>query len=266
MSVDQDVCRYAPVPAVPSYAVHLRTTGTDGDDMMVTDDATRFYRGEAGESYHQAVHGTAIENEELYELKAELARRRYFTGLSADAKVFEFGVGTGMTVAHLDAAEVVGWDLSEAARTIARAHGVKVVDELADVPDDHFDVVACRHVLEHVPDPSSTLRRLASKVAADGRVLLILPVETGRLRPRHLPPSDADHHLYGWRLHHIRNLAESVGLEIVDFTYEWYSMQRLLGWVRRWLGFAVYDRAVTVAGHFRRQSEMVLWLRRRPSG
>ncbi len=228
--------------------------------------AAERYRGERGAEYHRRVHGQQLASDAVYRAKAELARHRYFRHLPPAARVFEYGVGTGHNLAALDAAERSGWDLSETARAASRARGIHVFELLDEVPDGRYDVVVCRHTLEHVPEPAATLTLLAGKLAPGGRLLVVLPVERGRLHQRRLPDDDVHQHLYAWRLGHLTNLLAVCGLEVTAVDYQWYSMQRLLAWMPRRLGIRAYHLAVTAAGFFRRQSEMVVWAERDPHG
>ena len=219
---------------------------------------TDYYEGESGEAYQLAVHGQEIQSPAVHRAKALLARRRYFNGLSPSARVFEFGTGAGFNLRFVEASEVAGYDISETARRLTRDQGVHVYDSMSDVPNSHFDLVLCRHVLEHVPDPVAILESVASKIAPDGSLLLILPVEHGRRHQRMIKSDDVNQHLYSWKLQHASNLLGLCGMEVQEFEYRWYSGQRLLGWVLRLFGIRAFDAAVTMAGILRRQSEMVI--------
>lgn len=75
---------------------------------------------------------------------------------------------------------MTGIDLSDKALSVARLHllesGQKVdyrkisAEELAAGMPDAFDIVTCLEMLEHVPDPASTVRACARLVRPGGRV------------------------------------------------------------------------------------------------
>jgi 3-demethylubiquinone-9 3-methyltransferase (EC 2.1.1.64) len=79
-------------------------------------------------------------------------------------------------------ADVTGIDLSERALSVARLHlfesGHKVdyrlisAEALADEAPASFDVVTCMEMLEHVPDPASTVAACARLVKPGGHVFL----------------------------------------------------------------------------------------------
>jgi 2-polyprenyl-6-hydroxyphenyl methylase/3-demethylubiquinone-9 3-methyltransferase len=97
-------------------------------------------------------------------------------------KVLDVGCGGGLLTESLArlGAVVSGIDLSEQALTVARLHlkesGLKVgyervsAEDYASMHAATFDVVTCMELLEHVPDPSSTVRACARLVRPGGAV------------------------------------------------------------------------------------------------
>jgi 2-polyprenyl-6-hydroxyphenyl methylase/3-demethylubiquinone-9 3-methyltransferase len=77
-------------------------------------------------------------------------------------------------------ASVTGIDLSEKGLSVARLHlfesGHSIdyrlisAEAFADERPDHFDVVTCMEMLEHVPDPASTIAACARLVKPGGHV------------------------------------------------------------------------------------------------
>jgi len=97
-------------------------------------------------------------------------------------KVLDVGCGGGILAESMATrgALVTGIDLSDKALSVARLHllesGQKVdyrkisAEELAAGMPDAFDIVTCLEMLEHVPDPASTVRACARLVRPGGRV------------------------------------------------------------------------------------------------
>ena len=97
-------------------------------------------------------------------------------------KVLDVGCGGGILAESMATrgALVTGIDLSDKALSVARLHllesGRKVdyrkisAEELAAGMPDAFDIVTCLEMLEHVPDPASTVRACARLVRPGGRV------------------------------------------------------------------------------------------------
>lgn len=96
--------------------------------------------------------------------------------------VLDIGCGGGILTESMAAlgAQVTGIDLGDKALKVARLHllesGKQVnyrkiaVEELAAELPGHYDVVTCMELLEHVPDPSSTVRACAQLVKPGGHV------------------------------------------------------------------------------------------------
>ena len=97
-------------------------------------------------------------------------------------RVLDVGCGGGLLSEGMAGlgAEVTGIDLSEKPLGVARLHllesGHKVdyrkisVEQLADEMPASFDVVTCLEMLEHVPNPSSTITACARLVKPGGQV------------------------------------------------------------------------------------------------
>jgi 2-polyprenyl-6-hydroxyphenyl methylase/3-demethylubiquinone-9 3-methyltransferase len=96
-------------------------------------------------------------------------------------RVLDVGCGGGLLSESMAAlgAEVTGIDLSDKPLGVARLHllesGQKVdyrkisVEALAEELPAHFDVVTCMEMLEHVPNPSSTITACARLVKPGGQ-------------------------------------------------------------------------------------------------
>ncbi|MDD5180752.1 MAG: bifunctional 2-polyprenyl-6-hydroxyphenol methylase/3-demethylubiquinol 3-O-methyltransferase UbiG [Gallionellaceae bacterium] len=96
--------------------------------------------------------------------------------------VLDVGCGGGILAEGMAAlgAHVTGIDLGDKALQVARLHllesGLKVdyrniaVESLAAEQPGHYDVVTCMELLEHVPDPGSTVRACAQLAKPGGHV------------------------------------------------------------------------------------------------
>lgn len=104
------------------------------------------------------------------------------SGGLAGKRVIDIGCGGGIlseSMARLGA-EVTGIDLADKPLKVAQLHaldaGISVdyqaiaAEDLAQMTPASFDVVTCMEMLEHVPDPASTVQACATLVKPGGRV------------------------------------------------------------------------------------------------
>ena len=100
---------------------------------------------------------------------------------ASPGRVLDVGCATGTFLAAL---RQVGWQVKGvefslyAADYARQRFGIDVVTgelEQANFPDKHFDLVTFWDVLEHVPDPKSSLIEAARITKGGGQLLLVLP-------------------------------------------------------------------------------------------
>jgi 2-polyprenyl-3-methyl-5-hydroxy-6-metoxy-1,4-benzoquinol methylase len=96
-------------------------------------------------------------------------------------RLLEVGCGNGE---YLKRMEDLGWDVqgvepdTEAARIARDQHGVPVTAgrlEEADIPDNSLDAIIIQHVLEHVPNPLTLLRRCLCLLKPGGQLIILTP-------------------------------------------------------------------------------------------
>jgi 2-polyprenyl-6-hydroxyphenyl methylase/3-demethylubiquinone-9 3-methyltransferase len=97
-------------------------------------------------------------------------------------KVLDVGCGGGILAESMaeKGADVLGIDLAEAPLAVARLHALETgatleyreisAEDCATENPAQFDVVTCLEMLEHVPDPASTVAACAAMVKPGGRV------------------------------------------------------------------------------------------------
>ena len=146
----------------------------------------------------------------------------------AGQSLLDYGCGRGET---MDLAKELGMipqgtDMDPHCVELASKFGNTRVldpdDPVAQLGAKSFDVVACFHVLEHVPRPLETLIHL--REMARQYVLVAVPnLSRPRdfLRHRNWDSVINDGHLQSWDHSHFRNMAEKhAGLEIVAWGFD----------------------------------------------
>lgn len=171
----------------------------------------------------------------------------------AGKQVLDVGCGGGILAESMAArgARVTGIDLSEKALAVAKLHllesGQKAdyrrmsAEKLAAERPGEFDVVTCLEMLEHVPDPASTVRACAQLVRPGGTVFFstinrnpksyLFAVVGAEYILRLLPRGTHDYAKF-IRPAELSRFAREAGLmveEIIGMTYNPFSKTYALG-------------------------------------
>lgn len=97
-------------------------------------------------------------------------------------RVLDVGCGGGILSESMAAcgAQVTGIDMGEAPLQVARLHllesGLEInyeripVERLAEEQPEHYDIITCMEMLEHVPDPASVVNACAQLVKPGGKL------------------------------------------------------------------------------------------------
>lgn len=121
----------------------------------------------------------------LYRLMVFLKRRALMPLLPDDGVLLDFGCGTGHWLVALKekakpGQRFIGIDASEGAIAKLSAQGIEAYvgdDTVLDteLEADSVDVILLTHVIEHVPDPKATLKRLARVLKPGGVIHGVTP-------------------------------------------------------------------------------------------
>jgi SAM-dependent methyltransferase len=203
------------------------------------------------EDYHRSVHGKLIDDSLYYEMKSREAEADLFDGISPSAEVFEFGVGLGKNIARLE--RKAGYDLSEYARSFSAKQGIRVYADMADVPNEGFDVVLTSHVLEHLEHPFENLQLLRSKLKPGGKLIVVLPAERHDLVSFEI---DKDQHLYAWNFRTLNNLLQRAGFKVLKNRYRYATAQYKLRHFGK-LSFPLYRLQTRLLGRLFNRRDMI---------
>jgi SAM-dependent methyltransferase len=203
--------------------------------------------------YHGARHPELIGEDAYFEARAEVQARFYFSADERRKRIFEYGCGIGQGIAALPHA--AGWDISAEARAVCRRRNLSVYETLEEVPRACWDIVFCRHVLEHVERPIDALASMRALLKPTGELFIIVPKEE-HFSPKLAP--DLDQHLHCWNFRALNNLLFRAGFAPRTNEYRY-----MLGWhaflpIRKYFGASAYYHVTTQGGVFRRNGELTV--------
>ncbi len=194
-------------------------------------DPAQHYRAAAGQQYHggkRALPAAALP------WVARLRAEKFQPHVRPTDTVLEFGVGAGWNLRELRCARKLGCDVADFLAEDLRTAGIEFFPALDDLPDAVADVVICHHALEHVLEPARVLTDLKRMLKPGGRLLLHVPLETGR-RFHRFDPTEPNHHLYSWNAQTLGALATESGWRVEaagvgPFGYDRFAAVQALRW------------------------------------
>jgi len=145
-------------------------------------------------------------------------------------RLLEIGAGVGNLTrlliqrgGHLTCTDVNPRNLEELAVAFPGVH--IVLDDLAETRlEETYDTIACVNVLEHIADDVRALRNLRRLMAADGRLVLLVPAVPGAYGT--IDRADGHHRRYSRG--ELRTKLAETGFETIDLRY--MNAPGLLGW------------------------------------
>lgn len=161
------------------------------------------------DDYHKTRHPEFIADRELFHAWSFFADDAYFLQAKKGDKVLEFGGGLGWNLVTTCKRSIVYMlEPSSYGREKAKENGIEAVEDLSELEKASFDIILCRHVLEHLENPLETLKKLKEYLKPSGEVVLVVPCEKISEMPiQH----EIDHHLYNWSPRNLGNLVQRAG-------------------------------------------------------
>jgi SAM-dependent methyltransferase len=195
--------------------------------------------------------------ETLWKVEALKLLQKYESSIKG-MSLLDYGCGRGetMKLATDLGMQATGTDMDpecvELSSRYGRAEVLNLADPVSQFGENSYDVVACFHVLEHVPSPVETLqalRRIARKY-----VLLAVPNLSAfhdLLRPSKWFYPVNEGHLQSWDHAHFKNLVERHGnLEVIDWAFDTVIIPPISNIIVRFFGQKIAIRLET--GLFKR--------------
>lgn len=220
------------------------------------DELTEFYN----ENYHGNRHGNLLGDDEYFWARAKTSQHFYFSDHAINTmSVLDFGGGIGQTTAGLPNSTV--YDLSREARDACKKREIDTFDSIDNIPRSHYDMVICRHALEHVPNPLETLETMRSLLKIGGELFLVLPCEGHYLCSHN--PEMLNYHLFAWNFRCINNLLHLSGYNVIENRKFYVLGYRSLLPIRRMLGESAYRFGLKIVGRIKNNSEIIIRATRR---
>ncbi|MDH4164410.1 MAG: class I SAM-dependent methyltransferase [Nitrospirota bacterium] len=195
-----------------------------------------------GHYEESGMHGDAVPSMESWLRGAEAdddRRFEMFKGFLVNSKVLDFGCGAAgfLRKAQTLAAEVSGVEPERRVRAYW-GNTIALHENITDAGDG-YDLITAFHVIEHLPDPRTMLKELASRLKNHGKLILEVPNAEDSLLT--LYENEAfqrftywSKHLFLFNADNLRQLADQAGLRIVSIQqHQRYPLSNHLYWLSR---------------------------------
>jgi SAM-dependent methyltransferase len=136
-------------------------------------------------------------------------------------RVLDYGCGGGYLLKHIICHEKIGVDINPTALLQAKINGMKIFEDVKDIPKGSIDVIISNHALEHVLNPLGELKKLYSVLKPGGQIVLVIPCETIHTK---FTENDNNHHLFSWGALSLGNLFKSAGFSVIEskpYIHKW---------------------------------------------
>jgi SAM-dependent methyltransferase len=207
--------------------------------------------------YHEKRHKDLLDDFELQIAWGDFANVAYFSDAKKKYDILEFGSGLGNNLLTVKKyTNVIGIEPSILGRKEAQKNGIECYESLDKLDQNkRFDIILCRHVLEHVENPRATLLSLQEKLKEDGRLILVLPLDKLSQKPK---KNDIDHHLFCWNPRTIINLLKASGFKENNYRYEAFNARKKLLPLYKVFGPNIYIKLIRIIGKATNAKELII--------
>lgn len=161
----------------------------------------------------------------LYKIVRSYTLRRKRTLIEKHIKegmILDYGCGTGDFLKECKAAgwSTVGIEPNENARTISKKKTLQTIHPSIDkMKEQEFDVITAWHVVEHIAELRSTLKKLKKRLSTAGHMIIAVPNAHSHdchEYKDYWAAYDVPRHLYHFTQESLSALAKSLDLKVVD--------------------------------------------------
>lgn len=152
-----------------------------------------------------------------YNLKRKVSLINKYT--DTNKTLLDIGAGTG---SFLESAKQNGWNVygiepGKKARDLAKKKGLKLKESLDLLEKRRFQVITLWHVLEHLPDLESQIKKITSLLEKDGTLIIAVPnfqSYDARYYKEYWAAYDVPRHLSHFSQQSIRKLFSKNGMKL----------------------------------------------------
>lgn len=179
----------------------------------------------------------------LHDTERDNERRiRALSETITNRDVLDFGCGGGgfLLKARSRARYVMGIELEARLYPHFQTNGLEVFQSIDDLPSDrNFDLITAFHVLEHLKDPATILRKLATRLRGGGGIIIEMPSSADALLTlyENVPFSEFTYwscHFYLFNAANLPFLAKKAGLKLEYVSHiQRYPLSNHLHWLAK---------------------------------
>lgn len=159
--------------------------------------------------YHNTVHKVS---QQQFDLISRYRAKKFQPHVKQNDVLLEFGVGNTWNITQVNCQHKFGYDVfidEEFHRS-----NITLLTQLNAIPENHFDVIICHHVLEHVDNPLQTLATIKSFLKPNGKLVCHIPYREKDTWQKTFNPNNKNQHLYAWNLQTFCMLLTKAGFGI----------------------------------------------------
>ncbi len=176
-------------------------------------------------SAYEPHHGSSVADDRVTVQQALEAGEFRHLPIPRGKRLLDVGCGGGyfLRISQMLGATVKGIEPSAAGAKVARESGLDVFHGMLDDyisqknADAGFDIISANHVLEHTPDPASTLLKMKKLLADNGLIWISVPNASGffatKLR-EDWNSTDLPLHLHQFSMNSLTLVGEKSGLKV----------------------------------------------------
>lgn len=209
------------------------------------------------DEYHKIRHSEYLNSQFLCNAWSEFVFFEYFDGIFHKS-ILEFGAGLGTNLFYISQkSQCYMIEPSKIGFINANKLGIKTLTSLTDLcncNNNKFNIILCRHVLEHVENPLKTLLDLKDFLCYNGQLKLILPVEKTKSPVK----NEIDHHLYCWTPRTAINLLTKAGYTKITYRYNYFTGKKIFLPVYKYLGVKTYIFFMKILGILTNSKEIYI--------